>query len=96
MKVKASTATAAAATMVLLLAGCDNRSTEERPVAYLAKVSGSGCSAFGCVTAVKIISGPRAGKTCELDGIKIADGDTVKVSLGSDYDEFSQRVCTLR
>lgn len=80
--------TLAAASVTLF--GCNQ---QESITAYKAKVTGSGCPFGGCVTAVRIITGPYAMKTCKLEYVKIEVGDTVLVSLGGNDDPT---VCTLR
>ena len=65
------------------------------PVVVVAKVVGSGCSAFGCVTTAKVTSAHHfTGETCTLNGTSISAGETVLLQITAWSD--GGRTCRLR
>ena len=94
-KLLSTAVTVALIGMSAIVSGCSQ--PQQPDVAYKAKVTGSGCPFGGCVTSVKIISGPYAMKTCRLEYVKIETGDTVLVSLGDpETVGYDPTVCRLR
>lgn len=60
----------------LAIAGCNQQNT---PLLETAVCNGSGCTAFGCGSHAKIISGRLAGRTYTIENTKIVPGDTLLV-----------------
>lgn len=65
----------------LALWGCEQREPTP-PMVVVAKVIGSGCSSWGCVTTAKVTSARHfTGETCTLTGTSISTGETVLLEI---------------
>ena len=61
---------------------------QEQPPKWVlsrARVVGSGCSAFGCVSQVVIVDRVRHGRVCHLNSTKLNPGDTVLVKHDGEF-----------